>query len=336
MSPRTFPDPDSIRRAFASFSDSVMEAVIAPSWSNIGYAVRKRTEEWDARPIPRLDGHVVVLTGFTSGIGLAAAARLGELGATLHLIGRNPSRVAASAASLEQAGAIVHTSVADMGDLDAVRSAATEILAEHDRVDVLVHNAGALAADYSLSPQGFEMTVASQVLGPFLLTSLLLPTMESGPSTGRVITVASGGMYSEQLDVDKLLMTPESYNGVKAYARAKRAQVELNGEWSRRCRGGVLFNAMHPGWVDTPGVEHSLPRFHALTKPVLRSATAGADTIVWLAAADESQLGSSGGFWLDRHRRNITKIPGTSAPHGERERLWRWCEDNSGAGPQPT
>ena len=264
MSPRTFPDPDSIRRALASFSDSVMEAVIAPSWSNIGYAVRKRTEEWDARPIPRIDGHVVVLTGFTSGIGLAAAGRLGELGATLHLVGRNPSRVAATAASLEQAGAIVHTSVADMGDLDAVRSAANEILTKHDRVDVLVHNAGALAADYSLSPQGFEMTVASQVLGPFLLTSLLLPMMESGPTTGRVITVASGGMYSEKLDVDKLLMAPDSYNGVKAYARAKRAQVELNGEWSRRCQGGVLFNAMHPGWVDTPGVEHSLPRFLSL------------------------------------------------------------------------
>jgi NAD(P)-dependent dehydrogenase (short-subunit alcohol dehydrogenase family) len=118
------------------------------------------------------------------------------------------------------------------------------------------------------------MTVASQVLGPFLLTSLLLPLLEAGESRGRVIAVASGGMYPEKLDVDKLLARPDSYNGVRAYARAKRAQVELNVEWARRCGSKAIFQAMHPGWVDTPGVVKSLPRFHSITKPVLRSAEA--------------------------------------------------------------
>lgn len=329
-------DQQGIQRAFAAISDAVLEAVIAPSWSTIGFAVRKRLEAWDANPLPRLDGRVVVLTGFTSGIGLAAATRLGELGATLHLVGRNPGRVDATASALRDSGAIVHTSIADMGDLEAVRLIAAEITTQHASIDVLVHNAGALSPTYALSPQDIEMTIASQVLGPFLLTSLLLPALEAGPVAGRVITIASGGMYSERLNVDTLVMTPDDYNGVRAYARAKRAQVELNAEWTRRCRTGVLFNAMHPGWVDTPGVEHSLPRFHTVTKPVLRSPDAGADTLVWLAAADEGLIGVGGGFWLDRHRRSITKFPGTSAPAGERARLWKWCEENSGSGPQPS
>jgi NAD(P)-dependent dehydrogenase (short-subunit alcohol dehydrogenase family) len=325
-----------LERSFASFSDALMEAVIAPSWSGLGYSARRHLEGWDNQVTVPMDGRVVVLTGFTSGIGLAAATRFGELGATLHLVGRDPSRTASTAELLSGQGFDVHTSIADMGDLDAVRSIAEEIAGAHQHLDALIHNAGALSAEYTVSPQGFEMTVASQVLGPFLLTSLLLPLLEAGESRGRVIAVASGGMYPEKLDVDKLLARPDSYNGVRAYARAKRAQVELNVEWARRCGSKAIFQAMHPGWVDTPGVVKSLPRFHSITKPVLRSAEAGADTIVWLADVEESDLGANGGFWLDRHRRSITKIPGTGASQSDRDRIWQWCEDNSGSGRQPS
>ena len=325
-----------LERSLASFSDALMEAAIAPSWSGLGYLARRHLEGWDDQVPARMDGRVVVLTGFTSGIGLAAATRFGELGATLHLVGRDPGRTSSTAEGLSRQGFDVHTSIADMGDLDAVRSIAAEIAGTHEHLDALIHNAGALSAEYTVSPQGFEMTVASQVLGPFLLTSLLLPRLETGESSGRVIAVASGGMYPEKLDVEKLLASPDSYNGVRAYARAKRAQVELNVEWARRCGSKVIFQAMHPGWVDTPGVVKSLPRFHSITKPVLRSAEAGADTIVWLAGVDENDLGANGGFWLDRHRRSITKIPGTRASQSERDRSWQWCEDNSGSGRQPS
>ena len=323
-------------RSLASFGDAAMELLIAPSWSGIGYAARRRLEGWDVEAPVRMDGRNVVVTGATSGIGLAAAIRFGQLGATLHLVGRDPDRTSTTAGELEGRGFHVRSSIADMGDLDAVRTIATEIAAANEHLDVLVHNAGALSSDYTISPQGFEMTIASQVLGPFLLTSLLLPQLESGDSSGRVITVASGGMYSEKLDVDKLVSGPDSYNGVRAYARAKRAQVELNVEWARRCGSKVIFQAMHPGWVDTPGVVKSLPRFHSITRPVLRSADAGADTIVWLADVDQQELGANGGFWLDRHRRSIAKIPGTRTTQVERNRLWQWCEDSSGSGRQPS
>ena len=90
--------------------------------------------------------------------------------------------------------------------------------------------------------------------------------------------------------------------------------------------GGVVTHAMHPGWVDTPGVESSLPGFHRLTRRVLRSPEDGADTIVWLGAAAEPAR-STGVFWHDRRSRPTHRGPWTREPAGERERLWRRCAE---------
>ena len=306
----------------------MLELAIAPSWSRVGYDIRRRMFDWDSSALPRLDGRVVVLTGFTSGIGRATASMLGSLGATLHLVGRDPGRVASVSAQLRDEGIDVTTSIADLADLDAVRRIATEIVEQHPAIDVLIHNAGALSRTYTTSAQGHETTVAAQVLGPFLLTTLLLEPLRA--ARGRVLTVASGGMYAERLSVADLEMTPDAYDGVRAYARAKRAQVELTREWTRRNDDTVSFHTMHPGWADTPGVVESLPTFHRITRPLLRDPAAGADTLVWLAAIEASDLGESGGFWLDRRRRSISKVPWTDTPAGERYRLWSWCMERTG------
>ena len=121
------------------------------------------------------------------------------------------------------------------------------------------------------------------------------------------------------------------------YARTKRAQVILTELWAKRLAGtGVVVHAMHPGWVDTPGVASSLPRFHRLTGPLLRSPEQGADTIVWLGAAAEPGE-SSGGFWHDRRRRPTHRVPWTRETPEDRERLWRECERLTGwhAVPRP-
>jgi hypothetical protein len=81
---------------------------------------------------------------------------------------------------------------------------------------------------------------------------------------------------------------------------------------------------MHPGWVDTPGVKASLPRFYRLTRPLLRTPEQGADTIVWLGAADEPGR-STGLFWHDRRSRPTHLLPWTTETHDERERLWAQC-----------
>ena len=157
---------------------------------------------------------------------------------------------------------------------------------------------------------GTELTILGQVVAPFLLTTLLMPALlAAAPS--RVITVSSGGMYTQRLDLATLQLPASRYQGVTAYARAKRAQVALSREWARRLAGtGVAFHAMHPGWVDTPGVAAALPGFRRVTRPILLSPEQGADTIVWLATAPATRLGS-GRFWHDRRARPEHPLPWT-------------------------
>ena len=111
-------------------------------------------------------------------------------------------------------------------------------------------------------------------------------------------------------------------SGPRAYARAKRAQVALIREWARRLAGsGVTFAAMHPGWADTPGLEESLPGFHRLMRPLLRTPADGVDTIVWLAA-DPDAADVTGRLFLDRRPRPFDRAPGTRLSAADRRRLW--------------
>jgi NAD(P)-dependent dehydrogenase (short-subunit alcohol dehydrogenase family) len=168
------------------------------------------------------------------------------------------------------------------------------------------------------------------VVAPFLLTTLLLPQLQAS-AHGRVVFVSSGGMYTRRLDVDALEHPLEPFDGVRAYADAKRAQVALTDLWARHSAGrGISFHAMHPGWADTPGLRESLPRFRRVMHPFLRSAEQGADTMAWLTAAPEARA-ANGAFWLDRRPRATTVLPWTRTPDGEAERLWNWCVARSGA-----
>ncbi|MCB0969614.1 MAG: SDR family NAD(P)-dependent oxidoreductase, partial [Ilumatobacter sp.] len=205
-------------------------------------------------------------------------------------MGRDESRTSATAGELrsETGNPSVTHLLADLADFDAVRSIAEQFRQSHDRLDALVHNAGALLADHTVGPSGVEVTAASQVAGPFLLTGLLLDRLVAA-SPGRVITMSSGGMYTQPLSVDGLEPSADDYRGTVAYARAKRAQVTLNEMWPVELealgvpRERVVFHAMHPGWADTPGVRASLPTFAKVVGPLLRTPEEGADTLVWLA-----------------------------------------------------
>jgi dehydrogenase/reductase SDR family member 12 len=320
----------------ADLVDAALELPIVPSYTRLGPAIRRRLDHWTPLDSYDLHDRVVVITGATSGLGLAAARQLSQLGAELVIVGRNQAKLEAVRSEVDADGEVpVHLVVADMSDLDQVRQAGETIVASFPKIDVLVHNAGALSADHQMSPDGIEITIAAQVDGPFLLTSLLLERLQSS-APARVLTMSSGGMYSQPLYVDRLEMPAGDYRGSIAYARAKRAQVTLNEMWAERfAHTGIKFHALHPGWADTPGVRESLPTFRRIVGPLLRSPADGADTLIWLAADDGAPLETNGRFWLDRRVRPIHLLPTTRAGDTpeQRERLWERCVARTGTAP---
>ena len=310
--------------------DTLLDRTVAPGYSAIGVRVRRRLPGWQDE-LPRMDGRHVVVTGATAGLGLAAASGFAALGADVTLVGRDAGRAESARAEVAAAatGGTVSVELADMSSLAAVRALAGRL--EH--VHVLVHNAGVLLPERRLTADGIELTFATNVLGPFVLSRLLEPGLrESAPS--RVIWVASGGMYSERVATSDLqaahLAQAGDWDGTVVYARTKRAELILAEEFAARLEGtGVVVHAMHPGWADTPGVQTSIPRFHRVMGPVLRSAQEGADTIVWLGAA-EAPAESTGQFWHDRRVRPTHYLRRTRETPQERDELWRACCELSG------
>lgn len=316
------------RLAFSRLADVVLETSVVGSFSKVGYVVRDALGAWQS--IGGLSGRHVVITGSTSGIGLEAARTFCRLGASVRFIARNLEKAQATKAMLEadQPDATVDYLIADVASLSSLVAAGRSILEEGRAIDVLVHNAGALSAAYSTAPTGLETTVACHLVGPFLLTTLLRPLLERA-QPGRVIAVSSGGMYTQRFDLDALVMEPGDYDGVVAYARAKRAQLVVAHEWAHRVDPNrVVFHAMHPGWVDTPGIASALPHFAGALGRLLRTPAQGADTIVWLAASEEA-ASVSGRFWLDRRVRSEYKLPWTRPcdPLADQRALWEWCAD---------
>jgi dehydrogenase/reductase SDR family protein 12 len=300
----------------ARAADALLEASVVGSFSRIGISVRSRLlpefSGGPGPPGPLAAGRVAVVTGATSGLGLAAASELSRRGWTVHFLARDPGRAARAQRQISAAGGggMVSYGLADMEDQDSVRAFAREFRRAHDRLDVLVHAAGAMHQRFAVNHAGIELTVAGQVIAPFLLTKLLLPALVAA-APSRVITVSSGGMYAQRLDPAILELAPSGYRGAVAYARVKRAQVVLSREWARRVDpADVAFHAMHPGWADTPGIAASLPRFRWVARPILRTPDQGADTIVWLATAAPGALGS-GCFWHDRRPRSEYRLPWT-------------------------
>jgi NAD(P)-dependent dehydrogenase (short-subunit alcohol dehydrogenase family) len=314
----------------SNFLSSVLDAAIVPGFSRIGFLARSRMNHWDKVSEYNLTGKVVVITGPTSGLGAECMRTLAPTGAQLVLVARNAEKCAAIVESVRSlcTGPEPVIVIAEMGDLESVANAGRIIAQQFPQVSALVHNAGALLNTREESPQGIEQTVSSHVLGPHLLTTILLPNLRA--AQGRVITVSSGGMYSAELPMvahgRTLEMRADIYNGSKQYAIAKRAQVTLNEMWASRERS-IHFDSMHPGWADTPGVQESIPGFRRITKPILRSPKEGADTIAWLAAVQPIP-GASGSFWSDREVRSIHKLPNTkrSDTRDARTNLWTWCD----------
>ncbi len=309
--------------------DTAMDRSVAPGFSRVGYAIRRRLPGWPADPAPdALKGAAALVTGASSGLGTATVEGLARLGAEVHLLVRDEVKGRRVLADLRQLvpGAELHLWRCDLSDLDDVTRFTEEFRAAGHGLDIVVHNAGALPATRQESAQGHEMTMALHVLGPLALTEQLMTSLRDG---ARVVLVTSGGMYSQRLRDDDPEYLRGDYSGSTAYARSKRAQVDLLPALAERwAPHGVNVYATHPGWADTPGVAESLPLFRTLTRPILRDAAAGADTTIWLAA--QSPAPTSGGLWHDRRVRPTHLQRRTRATPDQIARMWDWVEDQAG------
>ena len=317
--------------------DDALEILVVPSFSRIGYAVRRRLHGW-ARPAPgSLRGQTVLITGPTSGLGRASADALAALGARLILVGRDAQRLAVVRDALiaEHGEDRFRTVVADMSSLASVQAAATRILESELRLDVLIDNAGAIFSERTETADGLERTFATLVAGPFALISGLLPLLRR-TGGARVVSVTSGGLYLQGLHLDDLQSERQPFDGTRAYAHAKRAQLALTRAWARRIPvSQVTFNAMHPGWADTPGISAALPGFYGLIGRILRTPAEGADTVVWLAA-DPAPAGMTGRLFLDRRSRPFDRLPFTRTSRPDQEHLWDVVAELSASGRDAT
>lgn len=276
-----------------------------------------------------LAGRRVLVTGANSGLGLAAVRALAALGAEVWMLCRSARRGRRAREDVRRATGndTVRLELVDLASLGSVRAFA-ERLGELP-VHALVHNAGVLPEERRLSDDGLELTWAVHVVGPHLLTALLLPNLRAAAGA-RVVFVSSGGMYTRRLDLPDVAWEERSYDGVVAYAESKRAQVVLGGLWAARLADeGIDVNAMHPGWADTPGVRRSLPRFWRLTRNRLRTPAQGADTLVWLVAA-EPVAGTTGSLFFDRRAVSEHLLPWTGESAEQRRALWRLCDRQTG------
>ena len=318
-----FPGP--VEPRCSKFSQNVVTEL--PSFTRLGYQkARKKFSPMSAS----VRGKHMVVTGASAGLGYTTALELARRGADLTLVMRDKTKAEQTVAALEAetGNSSLTYELADLSLMDDVDKLIKRLLLSAKPIDVLVNNAGALFNPRSETAEGLEQSFALLLLSPYRLTLGLKPLLLKSTDP-RVINVVSGGMYSQQLEVDKLLNKDVSdYSGSEAYAREKRALMVLTQEWANAWQDeGICVNAMHPGWADTPGVKSALPEFRMITRPILRSAQEGADTIVWLAVATESKQ-VSGKLFLDRQIRTQYLLNKTREEPSERRKLMEFLEHN--------
>jgi NAD(P)-dependent dehydrogenase (short-subunit alcohol dehydrogenase family) len=234
------------------------------------------------------DTRVSIVTGGTSGIGWHTARALAHRGDTVILVGRNPERCNAARDRIlaELPDAVVDTRLADFASLAQVDALAGAIIADYNRVDVLVNNAGGFYSTRQVSHDGFELTWATNHLAPYLLTYRLLPVLRaSAPS--RIVNVSSAAHMSTSINFDDL-QAERSYSGLRAYAQSKLANILFTYEVAHRLADSdVTANALHPGFVATGFGSNNTGMFMAvnglLAKYFAISPEAGARTSIALA-----------------------------------------------------
>ena len=269
---------------------------------------------------------ICIVTGANSGIGKVTALELARMGATVVMVCRDKAKGEKTAGEIVSStgNRSVHLLVGDMSSQRDILDVVKKFEEQFDSLHVLVNNAGGLVPRRELSVDGIEKTFATNHMGYFLLTNLLLSKLvKSAPS--RIVNVASAVHHYAKLDFDNL-QGEKKYKQFQAYSLSKLANVLFTYELARRMNGsGVTVNCMEPGAVYTHFYGNSgagLKAFSALFGWTMRSPEKGAETVIYLATSTEVE-GVSGKYFKDRkavRSSTVSNDPELSA------RLWKVSE----------
>lgn len=275
-----------------------------------------------------LSGRTCVVTGASAGIGRATAHELARLGARVILAVRNLAKGDKARRAIEKSTGNTDLELAtvDFARAQSIRTFARDLATRHPKIHVLVNNAGIWSNSRRLSPDGIELIWATNMLGYFLTTELLLPQLQAA-GNARVVSVAS--RYAGGLDLNDVQFDERLWEGRLAYSQSKQANRMWTWALSRRLEGtGVTANALHPGFVSTEIFKKGggvLARTLAVVAKLrARRPAEGADTAVWLSASPQVE-GQSGLFWVDRQEH-----PCRFRDEAAEEELWRICQRMSG------
>jgi NAD(P)-dependent dehydrogenase (short-subunit alcohol dehydrogenase family) len=299
------------------------------------------TAPWTTSDIPDQTGRVAVVTGANTGLGLETARELVAAGASVVLAVRNldKGKEAAAAISAGQAGADVTLQRLDLSALSSVRDAAEELRARHERIDLLVNNAGVMYTPRSTTADGFELQLGTNHLGHFALTGLLLDRLTASEGS-RVVTVASvahrilASIHFDDLQLER------RYGRVKGYGQSKLANLLFTYELQRRLVAAgapTIAVAAHPGGSSTELVRH-LPKvilaLNSVFEPVWAQSAAMGALATLRAATDPAVTGGQyygpGGF--QEMRGHPVLVSSTARSHDEdvQRRLWAVSEELTG------
>ncbi len=297
------------------------------------------SSEWTAEQIPDQSGRLAIVTGANSGIGLEAAKQLARHGAEVVIAVRNAQKGEAALRQIRAfaPGATVSQSALDLADLDSVRAFAERFRSEHEQVDLLINNAGVMAPPQRLASGSFELQFATNHLGHFALTGLLLDRVE--PTAGRVVTVSSTAHRWGAIDFDDLQST-RKYRRWRSYGQSKLANLLFTFELDRRLRAAgsrIRATAAHPGYASThlqtavsSGIERSI--MPLANRLFAQDAAGGALPTLYAAVADVpgGSFAGPSGFAEQRGNPKLVKARATAHDEQVAARLWTVSEELTG------
>lgn len=254
----------------------------------------------------------VLITGGNAGIGKATAIDLAFKGAEVIITARSESKAQEAVKEIRQASGSDSVSylLLDLSSQHDVRNAAQVFKAKYDRLDVLINNAGCYFSNLQLNTDGLEMQFATNHLGHFLLTNLLMPELKAAEKA-RIINLSSIAHSStRELDLTDINYQKQAYQGWKSYSRSKFCNILFTRELASRLEGsGITVNAVHPGGVRTEIAEKNANWYTKLgwilAKPFFITVEQGAATSIYLASSDKV-ANETGGYWVKckRHHSN--------------------------------